>query len=105
VADGAFDRVFASFFYGHLREAARRRFLGEAWRVAGQVVLVEGILRSDLLPVRSEERLLNDGTRWRVYKHYFTSEGLAGEAGGGEVLFEGHWFVVVQSGSVDGPTT
>jgi ubiquinone/menaquinone biosynthesis C-methylase UbiE len=101
VADDAFDRLFASFFYGHLRERARLRFLREAWRVARQVVLVEGVLHSDLSPVRIEERLLNDGSRWHVYKRYFTGEGLAEELGGGKVLFEGRWFVVVQCDASD----
>ncbi len=39
--DGAFDRVFASFFYGLLAPGDKERFLSEARRVAGEVTLVE----------------------------------------------------------------
>ena len=41
--------------------------------------------------------MLKDGSRWEVYKRYFVASGLAEELGGGEVLFDGHWFVVVRS--------
>ena len=42
-------------------------------------------------------RVLNDGSRFTVYKRYFTGEGLAAELSGGEVLFESRWFVAVVS--------
>jgi hypothetical protein len=41
--------------------------------------------------------VLNDGSSWEVYKRYFTGAGLAEELGGGEVLFEGEYFVVVRA--------
>ena len=41
--------------------------------------------------------LLNDGSRWEVYKRYFEPEALARELGGGRVLHAGRWFVVVQA--------
>jgi hypothetical protein len=41
--------------------------------------------------------VLNDGSRWSVYKRFFTGEGLLAELGGGEVLFEGRWFVLVRA--------
>ena len=44
-----------------------------------------------------QERILKDGSRWEVYKRYFTPEGLAVELGGGETLFAGRWFVAVRS--------
>jgi SAM-dependent methyltransferase len=92
-ANRAFARVFTSFFYGHLDECARRRFVSEGRRVAPELIVVEGTLRSDLPPARTEERCLSDGSRWLVYTRYFTGEGLAGELGGGTVLFDGDWFV------------
>jgi hypothetical protein len=49
------------------------------------------------VPEEYQERILNDGSRWEVYKRFFTGEGLAEELGGGRVLHEGHWFVVVSS--------
>ena len=44
-----------------------------------------------------QERVLNDGSRWEVYKRWFTGAALAGELGGGDVLHDGRWFVVVRS--------
>ena len=46
---------------------------------------------------RWEERVLKDGSRWTVFKRVFTGEQLAAELGGGEVLHEGRWFVVVRA--------
>ena len=40
---------------------------------------------------------LNDGSTWEVFKRYFTGAGLAAELGGGEVLHDGDWFVVVRA--------
>ena len=41
--------------------------------------------------------MLNDGSSWEV-KRYFTAASLVTELGGGEVLHDGSWFVVVRSG-------
>jgi len=38
-----------------------------------------------------------DGEFEQVYKRFFTGDGLAEELGGGEVLMDGAWFVVVRS--------
>ena len=38
--DGAFDRLFTSYFYCHLEEDDRERFLDEARRVARELVVV-----------------------------------------------------------------
>jgi hypothetical protein len=38
---------------------------------------------------------MNDGSRHRVYKRFFRAAQLAREIAGGEILHEGHWFVVV----------
>jgi ubiquinone/menaquinone biosynthesis C-methylase UbiE len=95
--DGAFDRVTAMHFYGHLEEDDRRRFLAEARRVASELVIVDSALRDEVEPREMQERILNDGSRWEVLKRYFTAEGLIEELGGGETLHEGHWFVVVRS--------
>jgi len=45
-----------------------------------------------------QERELNDGSRHRVYKRWFTADGLAAELGGGETVHAGPWFVAVRSG-------
>jgi hypothetical protein len=44
-----------------------------------------------------QERVLNDGSRWEVYKRWFTGSELAGELGGGDVLHDGRWFVAVRA--------
>jgi ubiquinone/menaquinone biosynthesis C-methylase UbiE len=95
-ADGTFERVFASYFYCHLEEDERTRFLAEARRVALELVIVASVHRNDKLPVRWEERRLKDGSTWTVYKRVFTGERLAAELKG-SVLFEGSWFVVVRA--------
>jgi ubiquinone/menaquinone biosynthesis C-methylase UbiE len=94
---GAFDRLFTSHFYGHLERADRERFLREARRVARELVVADSALREDVEPEERQERILNDGSRWEVYKRYFTADGLADELGGGETLFAGRWFVAVRS--------
>ena len=95
--DGAFERVFTSHFYGHLEEVARDRFLAEARRVAPELVVVDSALRDEVEPVEWQERILNDGSRWEVFKRYFEPEELAAELGGGETLHAGRWFVAVQA--------
>jgi demethylmenaquinone methyltransferase/2-methoxy-6-polyprenyl-1,4-benzoquinol methylase len=95
--DVSFDRVFASYFYCHLEDEERVRFLAEARRVAPELVIVASVLRADVEPVRWEERVLKDGSVWRVYKRYFTALELADELGEGEVLHESRYFVVVRA--------
>jgi ubiquinone/menaquinone biosynthesis C-methylase UbiE len=98
-AEGSFDRALTGHFYGHLEEDDRERFLVEARRVAHELVVVDSALREDVEAEEWQERVLNDGSRWQVYKRYFTAEGLAAELGGGETLFAGRWFVAVRSGA------
>ena len=43
-----------------------------------------------------QERTLNDGSKHRVFKRWFTAEGLREELGGGEALHDGAWFVAVR---------
>ena len=95
--DGEFDRVFTSYFYCHLEADERARFLAEARRVARELVVVASIPGDDDPLERYEERVLDDGSRWTVYKRVFTGDQLAAELGGGEVLHEGRWFVVVRA--------
>jgi ubiquinone/menaquinone biosynthesis C-methylase UbiE len=95
--DRTFDRVVTGHFYGHLEEPERERFLVEARRVARELVVVDSALRDEVEPEETQERILNDGSCWEVYKRYFTGEGLSAELGGGRVLHEGRWFVVVAS--------
>jgi ubiquinone/menaquinone biosynthesis C-methylase UbiE len=96
-ADGTFERLFTGHFYGHLDEPERSRFLTEARRVAAELVVVDSALRPDVAPEELQGRVLDDGSRWQVYKRYFTADGLALELGGGETLLENSWFVAVRA--------
>ena len=92
---GSFDRLFTGHFYGHLLHGERERFLAEARRVAPELVVLDSALRDDVDAEEWQERKLNDGSRHRVYKRFFTPEGLLDELGGGRVLHAGRWFVMV----------
>jgi ubiquinone/menaquinone biosynthesis C-methylase UbiE len=92
----AFDRVFTAHFYGHLDEGERLRFLAEARRVAPELVVVDSAARPDHHGAEWQERVLNDGSQFKVYKRYFVPEELALELGG-KVVHCGRWFVAVSS--------
>ena len=95
--DGSFRRVFTGHFYGHLEEPEREAFLDEARRVAPELVIVDSAIQPDVPVEEWQERILNDGTRWEVFKRYFTPEALAAELGGGSTVFAGRWFVAVRA--------
>jgi ubiquinone/menaquinone biosynthesis C-methylase UbiE len=95
--DGAFERVFTGHFYGHLEPPEREAFLGEARRVAPELVIVDSAVQPDIPREEWQERVLNDGSSWQVFKRYFEPEALATELGGGDTVFAGRWFVAVRS--------
>ena len=92
--DGAFERLFTSYFYCHLEEDDRARFLNEARRVARELVVVASIHNAGEEPERWEERRLRDGSRWQVYKRVFKPDDLAEELGG-RILHANAYFVMV----------
>jgi SAM-dependent methyltransferase len=89
-----YERIFSSHFYGHLDEAQRARFLALP---ADEFVVVDSKLRPNMPAEDWQERTLNDGSRHRVYKRWFTAPELADELGGGEVVHDGPWFVSVRA--------
>jgi SAM-dependent methyltransferase len=93
--DGTFGRVFTAHVYGHILPGDREAFVSEARAVGAEVVVVDAGPRAG--PPRDEwqDRTLNDGSRHRVYKRFFTAAALLAEWGGERVLHEGHWFVAV----------
>jgi ubiquinone/menaquinone biosynthesis C-methylase UbiE len=95
--DGSFERVFTGHFYGHLEPHEREEFLGEARRVARELVIVDSAVQPDVPREEWQERTLNDGSRWQVFKRYFEPDSLAAELGGGNTVFAGRWFVAVRS--------
>jgi ubiquinone/menaquinone biosynthesis C-methylase UbiE len=92
VAEGGVARVFAAHFYGHLPPDERARFLSEVRRVGCGLVVVDTALRPGLPAETWQERVLNDGSRHRVFKRFLSPAQLAVEIGG-SVLFDGRWFV------------
>lgn len=93
----AFGRLFTSYFYCHLEEADRTRFLAEAKRVAAELVVLGSRTEAgEDRPERWEERTLEDGSTWQVFKRYFQPEQLADEIDG-EVVHAGRWFVVARA--------
>jgi ubiquinone/menaquinone biosynthesis C-methylase UbiE len=95
--DRSFDRVFTAHFYGHLDDGDRQRFLGEAARVAAELVVVDSSRAGSDADEEMQTRVLNDGSEWTVYKRWFSGPGLAAELGGGNVLHDGNWFVAVRA--------
>jgi demethylmenaquinone methyltransferase/2-methoxy-6-polyprenyl-1,4-benzoquinol methylase len=101
-ADDSFDRLFTGHFYGHLEGSDRDAFLAEAHRVARELVIVDSARRPEHEPEEWQERILNDGSRYEVYKRFFEPDALAHELGGGTVLHASRWFVMVSSRSPRG---
>lgn len=95
--DDTFERLFTSHFYGHLEEDDRERFLAEARRVARELVVFDAATHLGEPRDEWQDRVLNDGSHWPVFKRFFTGELLCGELGGGTVLHEGTWFVLVRA--------
>lgn len=93
----SFERVVSAHFYGHLDERQRDAFIGEARRIAPELVLVDASRRHSPVDEEWSERRLLDGSRWEVYKRWFEPVSLVEELGAGEVLHAGDWFVVVRS--------
>jgi ubiquinone/menaquinone biosynthesis C-methylase UbiE len=95
--DSSFERVFTGHFYGHLEEPERLRFLAEARRVAPELVIADAARRPDHAGAEWQQRSVSDGSVWPVYKRFFLTDTLLAELGGGEILLDGEWFVVVVS--------
>jgi SAM-dependent methyltransferase len=93
--DGAFERVAAGHFYGHLDERRRARFLAQARRLAPELLIIDAARRDDVPAERMDPRVLRDGSRHEVFKRWFDPAGLVEELGGGEVVHAGAWFVAV----------
>jgi ubiquinone/menaquinone biosynthesis C-methylase UbiE len=93
----SFDRVLTGHFYGHLDPGQRAAFLTECRRLAPDLVVLDAARRDDVEPEQVQERVLKDGSSHRVFKRFFTASQLSSELGGGRALFDGRWFVMVES--------
>jgi hypothetical protein len=58
--------------------------------------VIDSALHPGVEPEQWQERVLNNGSRHRIYKRYLTAGQLADEIGG-EVLLDGAWFVAAQT--------
>lgn len=90
---GGYERVFTSHFYGHLLPDQRGEFLRVAREAAGELVVCDSAGEGE----DWQPRRLDDGSTHSVYKRWFSGAALAEEIGGGEVLHDGDWFVMVRS--------
>jgi hypothetical protein len=77
----------------------RESFLAEARRVADGLVLVEPTPEWGPSGGTAgwEERVLSDGSRYRIYRRYFTAEAFAEELDA-QILFAGRWVVMAAVG-------
>jgi demethylmenaquinone methyltransferase/2-methoxy-6-polyprenyl-1,4-benzoquinol methylase len=95
-ADSAFERVFASHFYGHVLPDERAALLRETRAVGRELVFADAGARGGSARDEWQDRVLSDGSRHRVYKRFFTASSLAAEVDG-EIVHDGYWFVVVRA--------
>jgi SAM-dependent methyltransferase len=77
---------FGCFFYGLLPLEDRGRFLEEARRVGQELILVE-----------PTPAWVPDGSRYEIYRRYFTADRFAEELDG-RILFAGRWMVMAKVG-------
>jgi SAM-dependent methyltransferase len=88
----SFDLVFASNFYSHLPdESLRRDFVSEAFRVGDEIVITEEARPPGVARESWQERRLEDGTLFHVYKRYLSASELGAEIGGEVVLETPAW--------------
>jgi SAM-dependent methyltransferase len=88
----SFDLVFASNVYSHLPdESLRRDFVSEAFRVGDEIVIVEEARPPGVARESWQERRLEDGTPFQVYKRYLSASELGAELGGEVVLESDAW--------------
>ena len=93
---GAFGRIFTSYFYCHLLPSERGVFVAEPHRVAAELVVLGSRHDGSEPSERWEQRPLQDGSTWPVFKRVFDPDALAAELDG-DVLHAGRWFVVVRA--------
>lgn len=94
--DASFERIFTSHFYGRLERDDRLRFLDEARRVAPSLIVIDSPYQPDRPAEGLVERDLLDGSKYTIYKKYFRPEELVEEIGGGEILLNTSWFLMVE---------
>ena len=92
--DGAFERVSAGHFYGHLQPEERARFLAAARQLAPELLVIDSARRPDVPAERMDPRVLSDGSRHEVFKRWFEPDG-SRRAGRRHGRARRAWFVAV----------
>jgi hypothetical protein len=64
--------------------------------VAAELIVIDSAIRPGIDAEQWQDRILNDGSRHRVYKRFLDGEQLASEIGG-QVAIEGSWFVAARA--------
>jgi SAM-dependent methyltransferase len=98
---GRVRRAFVGNLLGVLPLPTRAVLVEEARRVASELIVFETSASLAEKAEQWQERALSDGSRYEIYRRYFTAGDLAEEPGGGRVLFDGDHFVVVASQKAD----
>ena len=65
--------------------------------MARELVVVDASRAHSEVDEEMSQRVLEDGSRWQIYKRWFAAAALADELGGGDVLYEGRWFVMIRA--------
>jgi ubiquinone/menaquinone biosynthesis C-methylase UbiE len=95
-AQHAFGRAFTANLYGHLPPPARSELVREVARIAAESIVLEQVSVTGSFEEGPEERILTDGTKFTIYKCYFTEDRLLAELGGGEILLAGRVFAIIR---------
>jgi demethylmenaquinone methyltransferase/2-methoxy-6-polyprenyl-1,4-benzoquinol methylase len=96
LGDGAVDRVFAAHIYGLLKPGDRRSFLGEARRVAGELVVLDAGRPLGVPADHWQRRPLLGGGTFTVFRRHFDVDGLTAEIDG-QPLFSGRFYVLAST--------
>jgi SAM-dependent methyltransferase len=94
LADRSVNRLFAAHLYGVLLPDEREVLLAEARRVAREVLVLDAGRPEGVRAAEWQERTLEDGKPYRVFRRHFDAETLASEIGG-NVIFDGSFYVLV----------
>lgn len=94
LADRSVSRFLAAHLYGLLLPDEREALLAEARRVAREVLILDAGRPAGVRAAEWQERTLEDGKPYRVFRRHFDAGQLASEIGG-NVLFDGQFYVLV----------
>jgi SAM-dependent methyltransferase len=94
LADRSVTRFFAAHLYGLLLPDEREVLLTEAQRVAREVLILDAGHPEGVRAAEWQERTLEDGKPYRVFRRHFDARLLASEIGG-NVIFDGNFYVLV----------